>query len=533
MDKLRLLSENRLEQIKRLTQIGVALSAEKRLDKLLELIIDEARRMTRADGGTLYILSDEMMELRFAIIQNDTLSVRMGGSGAPISWPPVKLRLPDNSVNLSHVSAYAALTGEVINIPDVYDAEGFNFDGTRQYDAQTGYRSKSMLVLPMRNHENDIIGVVQLLNSLDEATGEVCPFSLECQMMAESLSSQAAVALSKNRLIQDLEALLQSFITTIATAIDEKSPYTGGHVRRVADLTMAIVERINAKGDGPFANLHFSEDQLQELRLAAWLHDVGKITTPEYVVDKATKLETIYDRIENLKIRGELLKRDRIIELLREKLKKTDLAEICDQDSDNDPYIMVLHDDINFLQKINRGSESLSDEQLARLKEIGKRKLNIDGKLQFFLTDEELENLSIRRGTLNEKERDIINNHVRVTHKMLSKLPFPKKLRHVADYAGAHHERLDGTGYPAGLKNGDLSIQSRILALADVFEALTAKDRPYKKGKTVKEAVSIMKDMVRDRHLDADLFDLFLQEKIYLGYDGKETVPLSDTSPSF
>jgi len=519
------LSKNRSEQIRHLTQIGVALSAERNLDRLLEMIINEARRLTGADGGTLYILTEDAAELQFAIIQNDTLAIRMGGTGNRISWPPVKMRGSDLEENRSQVSAYAALTGEVVNIPDVYDAVGFNFEGTRVFDAHTGYRSKSMLVVPMRNHENDIIGVVQLLNAIDGKSGSIVPFSAESQMMAESLASQAAVALSKNRLIQDLEVLLQSFITTIATAIDEKSPYTGGHVRRVADLTMAIAEKINAQESGPFAGRRFSDDEMQELHFAAWLHDVGKITTPEFVVDKATKLETICDRIEILKARTCVMIKDRQIEQLREALRNVAPGKIDETILENDSFVETLREDMKFLARINAGNEFLSNEDLARLTEITQRQWKADGHRLPFVTDDEFENLRVRKGTLTNRERDIINNHVTVTFKMLAKLPFPKKLRHIPDYAGAHHEKLDGTGYPAGLKDDQLSLQSRMIALADVFEALTAKDRPYKKGKTLQEALKIMKEMVRDRHIDVDLFDLFIQEKIYLDYAIRELAP--------
>lgn len=316
-------SENQLKQIRRLTRIGTALSAERNIERLFEMIVEEAREFTGADGGTLYIMSDDETELQFAIVQTETLDVRMGGTGGKITWKPVRLQNADGSSNHGNVSAYVALTGNTVNIPDVYDAEGFDFQGTRNFDAQTGYRSKSMLVVPMKNHENDIIGVLQLLNARDEKRSEVVSFSAECQEMTESLASQAAVALSNNRLIQDLEALMESFIRAIATAIDEKSPYTGGHVRRVADLTMDIARKINDTTEGPLADLRFSDDQLKELQIAAWLHDVGKITTPEYVVDKATKLETIFDRIELLRLRFELYR----LQTMLRNLNKENLPE--------------------------------------------------------------------------------------------------------------------------------------------------------------------------------------------------------------
>jgi HD-GYP domain-containing protein (c-di-GMP phosphodiesterase class II) len=517
--------EKQLDQIRRLNQIGTALSAEKNLDRLLEMIVDEARGFTNADGGTLYIMSDDEEELQFAIVQNTSLNVRMGGTGGKITWPSVKLNNLDGSPNHANVSAYAAITGQVVNISDVYHAEGFNFEGTRKFDAETGYRSKSMLVVPMRNHENDIIGVLQLLNAQISKTTEVISFSTENQKMTESLASQAAVAISNNRLIHDLEHLLESFIRTIATAIDEKSPYTGGHVRRVSELTMAIADKINKRMDGPYAGVCFDEDKLKELRISAWLHDVGKITTPEYIVDKGKKLETIYNRMEALKARFEIVKRDYAIEALKngDRQKTTKSAEKIINGVDKDEKDMDA--DYEFLADINTGAKFMDEKMLDRLRNIAGRKWNLGGDLRNLLSDDEVYNLSIPVGTLTDKEKEIVKNHVTVTHKMLCQLPFPKKLKNVSYYASSHHERIDGAGYPFGLRGNEIPLQGRIIALADIFEALTAKDRPYKKEKTLSEAVKIMGYMVNDNHIDRDLFELFIKERIHLDYAKKELTP--------
>jgi len=514
-----------LSHIKRLTQIGVALSSEKDLDRLFEMIVDEARFFTNADGGTLYIMTENETALQFAIVQTDSLNIRMGGKSGKITWPPVLLKNAHGDPNYSNVSAYTALSGEVVNIPDVYYADGFNFEGTRQFDQSTGYRSQSMLVVPMRDHENNIIGVLQLLNARNPYTGQFIPFSLECQGMTESLASQAAVVLTNKRLIDDLQELLDSFIRSIAAAIDEKSPYTGGHVRRVAELTMVIARRINEIQEGPYADVFFDENQLKELRLAAWLHDVGKVTTPEHVVDKAAKLETVFNRQELLQIRFELLRRDREIAKLRQMIRegKQNVDDtICVA---HDDYFCNLEEDYQFLVRDNNCSEIIADEQVARLKRIAEHQYFMDHAWHPLLSEDEIDNLSIRQGTLTEKERNIINNHAVVTYKMLSQLPFPKTLRHVAEYAAAHHERINGTGYPNGLKGEEISIQSRILALADIFEALTAKDRPYKKPIILSQALKIMGAMVEDGHLDPDLFDLFVKARIYLDYALKEMSP--------
>lgn len=510
-------AENQRILIKKLIEIGTALSAEKNLDRLLEMIVDEACKFTSADAGTLYIMSDDETELNFAIVQNNSLSLRLGGSGGKITWPAIKLKDAGVSANIANVSAYVAITGEPVNIVDVYDVQGFNFERTMEFDSNTGYRSRSMLVVPLRNRENDIIGVLQLINALEPATGEVISFSPEYQEMVLSLASQAAVALSNNRLIFDLENLLESFVRTIATAIDEKSPYTGGHVRRVAELTMTMARKINNIKYGRFAGTELSDDQLRELRIAAWLHDVGKITTPEYVIDKATKLEAVHDRIHDVKTRVELIKKDYLSQII----KNVHDVKIASK-------IEELDEDYQFLVEANSGSEFLDDDKIARIKEIAKHRWSNNGKSNPLLSDEEVYHLCIRSGTLTQEERSIVNNHVLVTQKILSHLPFPKKMRHVVDYAAAHHEKLDGSGYPRGLKGDQLSLQSRIIAIADIFEALTAKDRPYKKGKSVAQALKIMDRMAKNKHIDAELYDLFVKEKVYEEYARNNSVPHHD-----
>ena len=509
------------DQIKHLIQIGVALSGEKNINRLLEIIVDEARKLTNADAGTLYIMSDDETKLQFAIIQNNSLNIRMGGTGGVITWPNVNLKNKDGRANKANVSAYVAISGETINIADVYHAQGFNFEGTKQFDKKTGYRSKSMLVSPLRNHENDIIGVLQLLNALDPITGEVINFSSDSQEIILSLASQAAVALSNSHLIHDLESLFELFIKTIATTIDEKSPYSGGHIRRVAELTMAIADKINETQQGCFAAVKFSDDQMRELRMAAWLHDVGKITTPEYVIDKKTKLQTVHDRIHEVKTRLKLIKKDY---LPATKSETKDLrADKTTRSADAE--IKALDKEYQFLLEVNKGEEFLSDEKIARIKKIAQREWRVDGEIRPLLSEDEVYNLCVRRGTLNKEERNLINNHALVTHKILAGLPFPKKLRHVADYAAAHHENIDGSGYPFGLKGDEIPLQSRIIAIADVFEALTAKDRAYRKGKTLSEALRIMELIVKDNQIDKDLFEFFIKDKIYADYAKRELMP--------
>jgi len=517
------------DRVKQLSKIGAALSAERNLPKLLQMILEEARKFTKSDGGTLYMMNDDERSLRFEIVQTGSLNIRMGGtSGNPIDWYPVKLYLQDGKPNHAMVSAHVALTGKIVNIPDVYNVEGFDFTGTRAFDNKTGYRSKSMLVVPMRNHEDEIIGVLQLINAQDPLTKETVPYSTPDQELIVSLASQAAIAITNTRLIHDLEQLLESFIQVIASAIDEKSPYTGGHIERVAKLTMMIADIVNKIEYGKYSSFKLNKDELKELRIAAWMHDIGKITTPEYVVDKSTKLETIYDRINTIKMRFEILKRDAEIELLKHKLRIVESKSFEDIKTLEEAYeakVRDIEDDFSLLETSNVGGEFMAQDKQERVRKIGGKKIEIDEEEKSLLSEDEIKNLCIPKGTLTEEERQIINNHVVVTIKMLEKLPYPKKLRHVPEYAGGHHEKLDGTGYPNGLKDEQLSTQARMMALADIFEALTAKDRPYKKGKTLSEAMKIMGFMAKDRHIDPELFKIFVKEKIYLKYAKKYMDP--------
>ncbi|HQL01659.1 MAG TPA: GAF domain-containing protein, partial [Smithellaceae bacterium] len=415
--------------VQQLIDIGVSLSAEKNTETLLSKILAGARQVTQAEAGTLYLMSDDEQELIFSFVQNEVLGLAASACGAKLKWPSVPLYNGEGKPNDTQVSAHSALAGCTVNIPDVYDAKGFNFEGTKAFDRETGYRSKSMLVVPLRNHESEVIGVLQLINARDPKSRKVAAFSGLARRLAEALASQAAVALTNSLLIGDLETLLDSFIQTIATAIDEKSPYTGGHVRRVADLTMRIARAVNESRNGRFASVYFSGDELRELRMAAWLHDVGKITTPEHVVDKSTKLEKVYDRIGDIKTRFELLKREYQLAMSEARANKTGLSpeQVARE-------LQALDEEYQFLVRINTSSEFTQDEMIERVRKIAQRKWSASAQTLPLLTEDEIYNLSIRRGTLNDEERSIINNHAAVTGKMLAKLPFPKKLRRIAEY---------------------------------------------------------------------------------------------------
>lgn len=510
-----------IKQIEKLTSIGISLSKERNSLLLLEKILEGAKDITSADAGTLYLVRDN--HLHFEIVQTESLGFKMGGtSNNPISLPPIPLFDADGNPNIKNVSAYTAVTGQTTNIPDAYSVEGFNFQGTKAYDKENNYHSKSFLTVPMRNHEDEIIGVLQLINARDIESNELIGFSFRDQKLAESLSSQAAIALTNCHLIGSLKDLLEKFIEVIANAIDDKSPYTGGHCRRVPEIASMIAEAINQSTHPKFAHVQFSEQDMYELHIAALLHDCGKITTPVHVVDKATKLETIHDRIHLVKERIETLKKTAEIRYLKTQLDAPGEKMISAAEKIYKSYIAQLDEDFAFIVQANKGSEFMGEDAQNTLQRIAEYSwLDSHGERKKLLDDDELQNLSIAKGTLNNEERKVVNHHITMTQTMLKALPFPRNLRNVPEIAGNHHERMDGKGYPNGIKGEELSIQARLMCIADVFEALTAADRPYKKAMNLSTALTILGKMKLDSHIDGDLFDLFISEKIYLPYAEK------------
>jgi len=510
-----------LKRLEQLNHIGIALSQERDITRLLEIILIAAKDITHADGGTLYRMTEEKT-LKFEIIRNDTLGIAMGGTtGVEIPFYPIYLFDKDGTPVKTMVAAYAVHHDRSVNVADAYTADGFDFTGTKNFDKKTGYRSTSFLTVPMKNHEGEVIGVLQLLNSKDPATGEVVAFSDADQHLAESLASQAAIALTNRLLINHLENLFESFIGLINSAIDDKSPYTGGHCQRVPMLTMMLAEAVDTCKVGPLRSFSMSERDRYELKIAGLLHDCGKVTTPVHVVDKATKMQTIFDRIALVDTRFEVVKRDAEIAALRERLKRLDKhATDGVLTREIEPRLKQIEDDREFLRRANVGGEAMKDEDVARVQEITRRYRwrNVDGDTADFLSDEEQKNLTIRYGTLTPEERQVINHHIEVTIQMLEALPWPKHLKNVPEYAGGHHERMDGKGYPRGLTREQMSVQARCMGIADIFEALTAKDRPYKKGKTLTESLTILGKMKLTGHIDPDLFDIFMWEKIYEKY---------------
>ena len=513
-----------LHRLDQLNRIGVGLSRERNINRLLEDILLAAKGITGADGGTLYRMDDSGSHLRFEIMHTNSLGLALGGTtGKRIDLPDLPLRNAAGEPNLNLVAAYAALKEETVNIADAYDEAGFDFSGTRRFDAQTGYRSRSFLTVPMKNHEEQVIGVLQLINATNLLTGEVTRFSAEDQHLVESLASQAAIALTNRQLIDQLEQLFESFIGLINLAIDEKSHYTGGHCQRVPILTMLLAEAVNATREGPLADFHMGEKDRYELKIAGLLHDCGKVTTPVHVVDKATKLETLFDRIHLIDTRYEVLKRDAEIRLLRAQLASGEAFDTAAEHTLAQQLAAStaeLDAERDFLRHINTGGEAMREEDQQQVRDIaaGRRWRDPTGEERSALSEDEVANLSIRAGTLTAEERAIINHHIVATIRMLEQLPWPKHLRKVPEYAGGHHERMDGKGYPKGLTREQMSVQARIMGIADIFEALTARDRPYKPGLKLSKAMEIMANFARGGHIDPDLFAVFVQQEVYLQY---------------
>lgn len=509
-------SDDKLRRLELLLRVGVALSAETDTNRLLETILLEAKELTRADGGTLYLRQDED-SLHFAIMRTDSLGIAIGGTtGRPTTLPPIPLRDPDSGApNHRHIASYAALRKQSINIPNAYDTTRFDFSGTKAFDARNGYRSQSFLTIPMLDANGRVAGVLQLINSRDAVTNEVVPFDDLDQQTVEVLASQAGVSL-QNKLLRDAQRdLLESFIKMIASAIDAKSDYTGGHCERVPVITEMLARAACDAKTGPFADFSLSELEWYELHIAAWLHDCGKVVTPVHVMDKSKKLETINDRIDTVRARFEVMQRDaRLTAYDREKAGEDPTAVARDLEQ----ALVSLKDDLAFLEKTNFGGEFLPREGQDRIKRIAERTLEMGGQRVPLLTAEEVQNLSISRGTLTEKERLVINAHMVHTVNILNALPFPPQLRRVPEYATGHHEKMDGTGYPRGVFAGDMSVPARIMAVADVFEALTAIDRPYKQPKKLSEVMFIMGKMKEQHHLDPEVFDLFITSRIYRKY---------------
>jgi len=481
------------KDMKKLLEIGVQLSSEQDLGCLLERILTYVMELAHCDAGTLYLLQNGA--LRFRILRNDTLRSYSGGDGQIPNLPPVPL-------TRQNVCALAVLDGETISIEDVRTCDKYDLTGPKKYDAITGYSTRSMLVVPMHNRGGEAIGVLQLLNAMDPE-GQVRAFPPKMTLVLESLASQAAITIQNVRYIQEIKRLLYSFVRVMSSAIDERTPYNANHSRRMAVNGGRFADWLNAQAQRRGEALPFPPQHKAELVMSILLHDIGKITTPLEVMDKAKRLPPLQE-----KLLQQRLSKIGLLDQIRE-LK----GEITPEERQTrEAY---LSEATQRIAQINAAG-FVTDEQLEWLSQTQKRTyIDEQGQVCPWITDEEYEMLSIRRGTLSPEERRIMENHAAVTRKLLSQIEFSKEFSHVPVWAAAHHELLDGSGYPDGLTAKDIPFEVRIITILDIFDALVADDRPYKPGMPVERALDILSGMAREGKLDTRLTELFTESRCW------------------
>lgn len=478
------------QQLREIIDVGSALSAEKNKISLLGMIIDTAMKLSNCDAGTLYLYKDNL--LHFVIMKTLSQNISKGEDGTPIELPPV-------AMSESNVCSYTAIHKELVNIQDVYHSDRFDFSGPRKYDAITGYHTQSMLVIPMENNQGELIGVLQLINAQDEK-GVIIPFDAEAEFVLRSLGSQAAVAFTNLIYTEEIKKQMYSFVEAFATTIDARTPYNGSHTRMVTVYARLLANYINKLHEEGKCEEYFDENRMEQLQLAAALHDIGKMVIPLAVMNKATRLDR---RLEKVEDRFQLLMACYEIDGLKGRITQEEAEE----------RIRFLQDGLEFIQSAN-GAGFLPDESLQRINEIAAGVyVKEDGETIPYLTEEERVCMNIRKGTLTNEERAKMEEHVVMTAKILDKVYFNSQYKNVAKFAASHHELLNGSGYPNHLTGESLELESRILAVVDVFDALTCTDRPYKVPMSKEKALSILQAMVEEGKLEQRLV-IWLEEAL-------------------
>lgn len=482
------------EDMQKVFEIGISLSIEKDFNRLLEQILGHVMEVTHCDAGTLYLKDGDY--LRFKIMRNDTMKTYQGGDGKDPGLPPVP-------ITRASVCALALIEDESICVEDVRNSGKYDFSGPIRYDAMTGYHTQSILVVPMHDRKGTSVGVLQLINAQDKE-GRICAFSPEMVMVVESIASQAAITIQNMMYIEDIRGLFQSFVKVMSSAIDERTPYNASHTRHMAQYGEKFIGYLNAKSEEKSGKKLFTSIQKEELLMSIWLHDVGKLVTPLEVMNKAARLtEEQYKEIQH---RFEVMELKNRLALLEE--KKTEAEAAAQQQQ-----IEAAGD---LVERIN-GAGFLPDELLAELQMLGGQYfIDGDGERLPLLTEEEHALLSIRKGTLSEAERKIMENHVSITDKLLSEIRFTSDYSHVREWAASHHEYLDGSGYPNKLQGYDIPMEVRIITILDIFDALIADDRPYKPGMPVEKALNILTIMAeKEGKLDPQLTRQFVESRCW------------------
>ncbi len=470
------------ENMNKVLSVCLELTIQRDRETLLSMILDTGMDIAHCDAGTLYLLEDD--GLHFCRMFTRSQHIRQGGHADPIKLPPVPLEP-------KYVCSWVALNKQMINVADVRTDEHFDFTGSLRYDAMTGYRTKSMMVVPMSNDKGELIGVLQLINALDE-NGETIAFDPESELLISAISSQAALSIVNMQYAEQITALLDSLVGALSSAIDQRSPYNAHHTRNMAALAEAFLDDLSRRND-PLA---FDENRRRAFLMSVWLHDVGKLTVPLEIMDKESRLGP---GMKDVRERFQMIRLLQRIEMLE---GRTDAETYADQCAELDKAIQLI-------ERVN-AQGYLPDAELAAIDALsGKTYYDEDGVEQPWLTDDELVKLRIRKGTLTDDERSIMQSHAVITAKILSHVAFPRIYSSVPVWAGAHHELLNGKGYPAHLSAEQIPVEVRLLTILDVFEALTARDRPYRPAMPLEKALRILHSMVDEGAIDGELLALF------------------------
>lgn len=515
-------------ELAELVRVGKVLSSGRQFPELFTEIMTILRRAVRAEGGTLYIYDNKAESLKAVVLINEPLNFK---SVVPEFDPLVAkgfIELPVSRGRAGAIAVRSFLERRIIVVDDVESEsreDDLDFSNVRKFDRENNYRTRGMAVFPLVSQDDKVIGVLQLINPDPEVAVRRMEF-------LSLLAAQIGIALNNALLVSEAQNLLASLVRMVVVAIDEKSPHTAGHCQRVTELTMMFAAAVEKEDDGPYAEFSMTDEERRELRLAALLHDVGKIITPSHILDKPTKLFTIYDRVGLLRERLRAWKLARDHQALKERLRAAGMEDLI-REAEHDEEALRWQDDIDFLTGVNRNTVMMNEEAEKRLEEIAAREippLNGDDDSDILggkvVEADEKSDLAIRRGTLNPKERKVMEEHVAISIRLLQSIPWPRNLRRLVEYAGSHHENMNGTGYPNKLRGEQMSIQARILGIADRFEGISAPDRPYRAVKmTLSRVMKIMTAMRDDNHIDADLFEVFLRRKVYMDYARRHLPP--------
>ena len=505
-----------IEKLKSLNEIGILLSSEHNISILLESIITQALSLTNCDGGTLYLLKDK--KIHFYIAQTKSLNIYMGGSGESIKWSPIPIYI-NNTPNKKMVVVSSVLEDRLINISNVYDDSEFYFEGAKIFDKVNNYKTKSILTVPLKNNKNKIVGLLQLINKLDKDKNPISFNSFDKEI-TQSLASQSAIAITNANLIEDFENLVESFLQSLIYIIGEKSPHTASHIRQMVTITNMFVDAVD-KDKTIFKEIFFDDNQKSEINISALMHDIGKLSTPDIILNKINKLHIICDAIERIESRCKIIKKDIEIEFLNIKidsLSSNHKIKIDDLQYRLKEQLLRIDTKLKMIQEFNQGSEFLQKDKIDFINLMATKAIKVFKKEYYIITKDEAKLLSISKGTLSKTERDIINNHATVTQKALNMLSFPEKYKNIPQISGNHHEKINGKGYPKGLSENQISFEARILAIADIFEALTSTKREYKKPNSVADAMKILYFMAKDGELDKSLVKFFYDSKLYIKY---------------